>query len=170
MRASLFSLDRFHVTQRPHRYDALKKYIYQREKQQHDFGQSYQDVEANERTALVGAGDAHPTTDSIFVSLLDRELRKITLFYENQEKEMLEDLHELEELARIREEAGLEGDHYLDDGTDDDDDDDDSLSRSRGDMSQSRDGLPPPGRRRRVSSSASQRRPVNSQGQGELLH
>ncbi|ESK87596.1 phosphate transporter [Moniliophthora roreri MCA 2997] len=110
-------------------YDMLKKCIYQLEKQQ-NINSSYQDLESNERTSLVGRPADHQT-DSVFVPLLDRQLRKIVLFYEAQEKELSEELEELEELVRQQEELGLEGDHYTDDDFEDDDDDDDSLSRSR---------------------------------------
>ncbi|KAJ7107067.1 SPX domain-containing protein [Mycena epipterygia] len=124
-------------------YDALKKYIYQFEKVQHDQS-SYHDIETNERTSLVDRG---PTTDAVFVPLLDGELKKICTFYEAQEKELTAEVAELEELVRQQEEAGMAGNHYLDgpyEDDEDDDDDDDSLSRS-------------PQRRRRVSSSAGHR-------------
>ncbi|KAJ7183678.1 SPX domain-containing protein [Mycena filopes] len=132
-------------------YDALKKYIYQFERTQHEQAAGYRDIETNERTSLV---DRASTTDAIFVPLLDRELKKICAFYEAQEKEIVEEVAELEELVRQQEEAGLAGDHYVDgpygDYEDDDEDDDDSISHS------------PPRRRRRVSSSA--RMPLSASG------
>ncbi|KIK60132.1 hypothetical protein GYMLUDRAFT_244566 [Collybiopsis luxurians FD-317 M1] len=121
-------------------YDTLKKYIYQLEKQQQGLSSSYQDLESNERTSLVGRPD-DAATDSIFIPLLDKELKKITLFYENQEKELFEELEELEALVQKQDEIGLEGDHYVDDG-EYDDEDDESISRS------------PVGQRRRRLSSA----------------
>ena len=121
----------------------LKKSIYQLEKQQQ---RPYQDVESNERTSLVGRR-VDRETDAVFIPMLDRELRKIVLFYENQEKELMEELEELEELVKLQEEMGLEGDHYNDDFTDDDEDDDESLS-------QSRDATAATGRRRRSASNA----------------
>ncbi|KAJ6543566.1 SPX domain-containing protein [Mycena vulgaris] len=124
-------------------YDTLKKYIYQLEKTNHDQA-AYHDVETNERTSLVDRG---ASTDAVFVPLLDRELQKICTFYEAQEKDLMGEVAELEELVHQQEEAGMAGNHYLDgpyDDDDDDDDDDDSLSRS-------------PQRRRRVSTSAGHR-------------
>ncbi|KAJ7680049.1 SPX domain-containing protein [Mycena rosella] len=120
-------------------YDTLKKYIYQLEKTQHDQS-AYRDVETNERTSLVDRG---ASTDAVFVPLLDRELQKICAFYEAQEKELMAEVAELEELVRHQEEAGMAGNHYTDGPYDeeDDDDDDDSLSRS-------------PQRRRRVSTTS----------------
>lgn len=111
-------------------YDTLKKCTYQLEKQQH--GQEplgYHDLESNEQTSLVGPVDQ---TDAIFVPLLDKELKKIELFYEHQEKEVLEDLAELQEHVEEQEQLGLAaGERYMDDpADDDDDDDDDSISRS----------------------------------------
>ncbi|KAF5345994.1 hypothetical protein D9758_013862 [Tetrapyrgos nigripes] len=107
-------------------YDNLKKKIYQLEKQQQSLSGSYQDLESNESTSLVGR-QRH--TDSVFIRLLDKELKKITLFYESQEEELLERLEKLEQEVQAQEEQGLEGDHYQDD-FDDDDDDDESISRS----------------------------------------
>ncbi|KAJ7191148.1 SPX domain-containing protein [Mycena pura] len=120
-------------------YDALKKYIYQLEKAQHA-QRAYRDLESNERTSLVDTG---PTTDAVFVPLLDKELQKICSFYEAQEKLLVDEVAELEELVRQQDEAGITG--YQDAPYDDDDDDDDSISRS-------------PQRRRRVSSSVGGRR------------
>ncbi|KAL0576788.1 low-affinity phosphate transporter [Marasmius crinis-equi] len=132
-------------------YDMLKKCIYQLEKQQHTLSSSYHDLESNERTSLVGRR-VDRETDAVFIPMLDRELRKMVLFYENQEKELLDELEELEELVKQQEELGLEGDHYHDEYTDDEDDDDESLS-------QSRDATTATGRRRRrMSSSASNTR------------
>ncbi|KAJ7596438.1 SPX domain-containing protein [Mycena floridula] len=144
-------------------YDELKKSIYQLEKQQHSMA-PYRDAEANERSALVQS-----SSDAIFKPLLDVQLDKIISFYENQEKELLDELDELEEEVRLREEAGLEGDHYAEDVDDDDDDDDDSLSQG---VSRSN----PPKRRRRLSStgfrggSLSLTRPGGSTIPEELSH
>ncbi|KAJ7052070.1 SPX domain-containing protein [Mycena amicta] len=129
-------------------YDALKKYIYQLEKAQHEQGQgTYRDAEeshANERTALV---DRTAATDAVFVPLLDRELKKICAFYAAQEKQLVDDVAELEELVAQQDQVGMTGDHYEDGPSlEDDDDDDDSLSHS-----------PAPNRRRRASTSAGRR-------------
>ncbi|KAF7327088.1 SPX domain-containing protein [Mycena kentingensis (nom. inval.)] len=119
-------------------YDALKKFIYQAEKTQHEQAAGgYRDVESNERTALV----SRDTDDDGFIPLLDRELNKICAFYEGQEKQMVEEVAELEELVGQQDVLGMDGNHYEDEpysAGDGDDDDDDSLSHS-----------PPPNRRRR---------------------
>jgi phosphate transporter len=107
------------------RYDALKKQIYQLEKQQHGIDRSTYDLESNERTSLMGRGGAESSSDEVFIPLLDHELKKITIFYETQEKELLEEVTGLEELAIQQEEAGLAAGHDYDEETDDDDDDDD---------------------------------------------
>ncbi|KAL4062174.1 SPX domain-containing protein [Scleroderma citrinum] len=106
-------------------YDTLKRCIYQLEKQQHPPNRSSVDLEANEHTALVESSNSL-AADAIFIPLLDKELMKIVLFYEHQEKELMGDLAELEELVAEQDATGLSGgDHYMDYGDDDDDDDDD---------------------------------------------
>ncbi|KAF7375640.1 SPX domain-containing protein [Mycena sanguinolenta] len=122
-------------------YDALKKYIYQLERAQHEHS-SYRDVEANERSALVDRG---VQADNVFTPLLDRELKKICTFYEAQENELKGEVAELEELVQQQDEAGMSGNHYMDDDDEEEEEeDDDSLSRS-------------PQRRRRISSTAGHR-------------
>jgi len=110
----------------PVSYDALKKYIYQLEKQQ--AGHLVADLESGERTSLLDQSDA---TDSLFIPLLDRELKKTVTFYEHQQQELLEELQDLEKDVELQDELGLRGEetwgHYADD---DDEDDDDSVSRS----------------------------------------
>lgn len=103
-------------------YDSLKKCIYQLEKQQHGHEQllTY-DPESNERSTLLAEQDVI-STDAMFIPLLDRELRKIVTFYEHQEKELINDLEELEKSLLEQEEVGL-GRRYYDDLTDEDDDD-----------------------------------------------
>lgn len=117
----------------PGRYDALKKYIYQLEKQQsgRDLSLS-RDLESNERSALLNEADA-TETDGMFIPLLDRELRKIVTFYEQQSKELLDDLEDLEKDVLLQDEIGLQGgEHYDDyDDYDEDDNDNDSISNSR---------------------------------------
>lgn len=131
-------------------YDALKKYIYQLEKQQHDLGRSSLDLEANEREYLIQQTNQN-ATDALFVPLLDKELKKITLFYESQEKELLDAVTDLEKMVAEQEEAGLDAEsHYLDDEfEDDDEDDDDELHHSSHIRDESRS---PKRRRRRLSS------------------
>ncbi|KAJ3935290.1 MAG: SPX domain-containing protein [Lentinula lateritia] len=133
-------------------YDYLKKYIYQLEKQQQSLTSSYRDLESNERTSLVGR-PSDAATDSIFIPLLDKELKKVALFYEHQEKELFDELAELEALVQNQEELGLDGDHYADDD-EYDEEDEESLSRS-----------PERHRRRPLSSSANVNR--NTSGPGE---
>jgi phosphate transporter len=129
-------------------YDGLKKYIYQLEKQA--LSTSVHDLESNERTSLVGR-PADQTTDSIFIPLVDKELKKVTLFYENQEKELFDELEELQALVQKQDELGLEGDYY----GEYDDEDDDSISRS-------------PERQRRLSGSLSHSR--NTSVPGPVRH
>ncbi|KZT06062.1 Sodium/sulfate symporter [Laetiporus sulphureus 93-53] len=109
-------------------YDALKKAVYQLEKQQAGLGESLlegHDLEANEETALIGHPVDHLSTDSLFVPLLDRELKKICIFYEAQEKELLDEVKQLERLVEQQEEVGPDAGHqYTDADTDDDEDED----------------------------------------------
>jgi phosphate transporter len=108
-------------------YDVLKRYIYQLEKQQqqrHGIDSSYHDLEANEQTALVDHTEG-PSPDSLFKPLLDKELEKITLFYEAQEKELMDELAELEQSIAQLDESGLAaGLSYMDEYEEDDDEDD----------------------------------------------
>ncbi|KAG6877951.1 hypothetical protein C0993_001569 [Termitomyces sp. T159_Od127] len=118
-------------------YDSLKTHIYRLEKEQHVEGRPYRDVEANEQDFLLG----QTGTDGVFEPLLNKELKKIDLFYHVQEKELIEEVSDLEELVQKQEEAGLGADdRYFDDPDDDDEEDDDSISRS------------PERRRRQISS------------------
>jgi phosphate transporter len=137
------------------RYDTLKKTIYQLEKQQHGLEHSIIDVDPHERTSLMGDID-QSSTDAVFVPLLDRELKKITIFYASQEKELLEEVEELEELVRQQEEVDLSGrDRYFDDEEDDDEDDEEEEDLPGSPISRaSQEGTAPPKRRRRKSTSA----------------
>jgi phosphate transporter len=114
-------------------YDSLKKCIYQLEKQQQGQEQilTY-DPESNERSTLLAEHDVI-STDAMFIPLLDRELRKIATFYEHQEKELIDELENLEKSLLEQEDVGL-GRRYYDDLTDEDDEDDsldESLSPER---------------------------------------
>ncbi|KAF5326950.1 hypothetical protein D9619_005042 [Psilocybe cf. subviscida] len=116
-------------------YDTLKKHIYQLEKQQHGHERLHVDVdvEAGEHTSLLEDGGSLSGTDAVFVPLLDRELKKIELFYEHQLKELVEDLQDLEKDIALQDEIGLQGGTYYDDydgASDDGDGDDESISRS----------------------------------------
>lgn len=117
-------------------YDTLKKYIYQLEKQQHEARLAAQarhdDPEAaDEHTALFPSSDSSqpPDTDAVFRPLLDTELRKISSFYQSQERELLQELKELEELVESVDRDGVSGGVGMyedgEEGDDDDDDDDD---------------------------------------------
>ena len=123
-------------------YEALKKFIYQLEKQQAGREQILvADVESNERSSLLNQADISDT-DAVFIPLLDRELQKIVTFYEHQEKELLEELEALEKDVVLQDELGLHvEDHWGDYADDDDEEDDESISRS------------PEGRRRKRSTS-----------------
>ncbi|KAL0945321.1 hypothetical protein HGRIS_000823 [Hohenbuehelia grisea] len=139
-------------------YDALKKCIYQLEKKQHNLDQSYHDLEANEHSALMSPGDgSNSSTDALFRSLLDRELLKITTFYEQQEAELLDEVKQLEKLVEQQEAAGLAGNHYIAEfgDLDEDDDDDEEDFYDATSPAQSREpGSTSRRRRRRKSSSA----------------
>lgn len=119
-------------------YSALKKQIYQLEKKQLALSsQREYDLESNERTALMDE-DHSSGTDNIFKPLLDRELKKICDFYELQERELLQQLEELEGLVRMKdEESFINTDPRLAVGDDDEEEDDDddrresSLNRER---------------------------------------
>ncbi|KAF9219427.1 SPX-domain-containing protein [Gyrodon lividus] len=134
-------------------YDVLKRHIYQLEKEQHRLTRSsYTDLEANERTALVERPDPS-AADSTFIPLLGQELRKIISFYEEKEKELFEELAELEELVAEQDAAGLAaGEHYMNDYGDDEDDDDDDDDEQIGDHVHFEDGQVPKRRRRKSSS------------------
>ncbi|KAG6914255.1 hypothetical protein DXG01_001446 [Tephrocybe rancida] len=106
-------------------YDSLKRHIYQLEKEQYGEGLPYRDLEANEQENLLRQSG----TDAVFEPLLNKDLMKIALFYEFQEKELLDEVMELEEEATKKEEAGLDAaERYLDDpDADEDDEDDDEI-------------------------------------------
>ncbi|KAJ3572882.1 hypothetical protein NP233_g2793 [Leucocoprinus birnbaumii] len=94
---------------------------------------------------------------SFFIPLLDRELKKITLFHETQQKELVEELAELEDDVQKQEDAGLDaGERYMDQTDDEDDDESISISRS-----------PEGTRRHRKSSSAARGRRTTISGPSE---
>lgn len=133
-------------------YDALKKTIYQLEKQQvglADSTRDLRDLEANEETALMGHV-RHTDTDSLFVPLLDRELKKICVFYESQERELLGEVAQLEWLVQQQEEAGPDAGHqYMDPDVDTEEEDEDDEGDEFNTMSPpiSRDHTRSPSRR-----------------------
>ncbi|EKM57858.1 uncharacterized protein PHACADRAFT_251746 [Phanerochaete carnosa HHB-10118-sp] len=134
-------------------YDALKKYIYQLEKQTVTFRDAAHDLEANEQTSLI-QGQDHLSTDALFIPLLDRELKKICLFYEMQESELLKEVDSLQSLVQQQEDRGPDvGHQYESHGYDDEDEDEDEddFDMHSAEPSWSRS---PTGRRHRSSSDA----------------
>ncbi|QRV89762.1 transport protein [Ceratobasidium sp. AG-Ba] len=109
-------------------YSALKKQIYTLEAELSTNGQSV-DTERGERSALLGE-HSRRATNSAFRPLLDAELSKIVAFYEIQEKELLYDVVELEQLVDKTEEEGINpvNGEDSDDGSDEDEDEDDTRS------------------------------------------
>jgi phosphate transporter len=143
------------------RYDALKKYIYHLEKQQHEaLVQSHDIDSATEQTSLVDRAAQLQDTDVLFQPLLDAELQKISSFYALQEKQLLLELSELEELVKEQDDLGMlagrfYGDNHWDDDEDEDEDDWQSTERSQ---------EPPASKRRRRASTSAGR--ALSQGGG----
>jgi phosphate transporter len=119
-------------------YSALKKQIFQLEKQYHDGESALHDLEAfNERSRLMTSetsGNGVPTksADIIFSGLLDKELEKITEFYKEQEADIERDLETLEADIISKDEEGPSfGYSEYDDDEDDDDDDDEEDAKRR---------------------------------------
>lgn len=100
-------------------YDGLKKQIYLVEKRQSGLDTNYHDVES-QRSPLLGNSD----TDEIFSQYLDRELRKITFFYESQASELFEDIEDLEAQIAEQEEAEMRDYPELDEEDEDEEDED----------------------------------------------
>ena len=91
--------------------------------------ESIQDLEANERTSLMGNGGPSAydaaSTDAFFIPLLDRELKKICIFYEMEEQRLSDDAATLQqEIERQEENGPYAGHQYLDEDGDDDDEED----------------------------------------------
>ena len=98
-------------------------------------------------------GHTASSTDHLFIPLLDKELHKITTFYEAQERELFNELDILEDQVLSKESQGLKPDGaYLDNDDDDDDDDDDDLLSPSIDLS-------PSGSRRRLPSKSVSKSP-----------
>ena len=132
-----------------HSYDALKKHIYQLEKQQAGLRDSYHDLEANEHTSLMGSSHAG-SPDSVFIPLLDRELEKICLFYSVEEQRLTDDVMALQEEVERQEESGpYAGHRYMDAEGDEDEEDDDDFEATS--PIESRDRTRSPRRRRQQS-------------------
>ena len=105
-------------------YDGLKKQIYLVEKQQSGLDGGYHDLES-QRSPLLGNSDS----DQVFSQYLDRELKKITFFYESQAAELLEDIGDLE--AQVAEQEEAEMRNYPEFDEDDEDEDDEEGERER---------------------------------------
>lgn len=117
-------------------YSALKKQIYTLEAEAVASGQPA-DVERGERSSLLG-DHSRRATDSTFKPLLDAELMKIVTFYELQEKELLYDVMELEQLVAKTEEEGINPINADDsDVSDEDEDDFDGQSQTGGERRRS---------------------------------
>lgn len=100
-------------------YDGLKKRIYLVEKQQSGLDTNYHDIES-QRSPLLG----HSDSDQIFSQYLDRELKKITIFYESQAVEFLEDAQDLEVQVAEQEEAEMRNYPEFDEEDEDEEDED----------------------------------------------
>jgi len=96
-------------------------------------------------------------TDALFKPLLDAELQKISSFYALQEKQLLQELAELEELVKEQDDIGMLAGRFYQWDDDDEEDEDDWHSTERSqDPSVSK-------RRRRASTSVGR---AMSQGGG----
>jgi phosphate transporter len=116
-------------------YSALKKYIFQLEKQFLDNDSALHDLEAShERSRLIASGTASTVkiADKIFTGLLDKELDKIVTFYKDQEAELEREIHALEADIELKDAQGPSParSEYDDDDEDDDDDDEEPGKRS----------------------------------------
>lgn len=132
-------------------YSALKKHIYQLEKKQHDLRRQHAgDLESSERSALMGH-DESSSTDRYFIPLLDQELQKITKFYENQERSLLAEIDNLEELVRAQDQESLSDQRFMDEEDDDDDDDEDEDHPRKSTSRERRQTRTSPSRRRTKS-------------------
>ncbi|KAI0288956.1 SPX domain-containing protein [Russula brevipes] len=113
-------------------YDALKKYIYHLERQKHEaLVQSHDIDSATERTSLVDRFGLLQDTDALFKPLLDAELQKISSFYALQEKQLLQELAELEELVKEQDDIGMLAGRFYQWDDDDEEDEDDWHSTER---------------------------------------
>jgi phosphate transporter len=110
-------------------YDGLKKQIYLVEKLQSGLDTTYHDIES-QRAPLLGNSD----TDQVFSQHLDRELKKITLFYESQAAELFEESEELE--AQVAEQEEVEMRNYPEFDEEDEDEEDEDGEREDENVSQ----------------------------------
>ena len=149
----------------------MKKHIYHLEKQKAGLQESYHDLEANERTSLMSGGPSSvdmANTDAFFIPLLDRELRKICVFYEMEEQRLTDDLAALQTDIERQEESGpYAGHQYLDDDGDEDDEEDDDFEVHSPGVSRDRNESPAR-RRRRHSRSLSSAAPALPSGMSSI--
>ncbi|TFK93792.1 Sodium/sulfate symporter [Polyporus arcularius HHB13444] len=107
-------------------YEALKKHLYQLEKQKAGLHEAYHDLEANERTSLMGSGPSASdltNTDAFFIPLLDRELKKVCMFYEMEEQRLSDEVKALQQEVERQEENGPYAGHQFEDEEDADEED-----------------------------------------------
>ncbi|KAI0763315.1 Sodium/sulfate symporter [Trametes elegans] len=138
-------------------YEALKKHVYQLEKHKVGLQESFHDLEANERTSLIGAvGEDAASTDAFFIPLLDRELKKVCLFYESEEQRLSDEVAALQqEIEQLEQNGPYAGHQYVDDDEDaDEDEDDDDFDLHSPILSRERTQSPARRRRHRSLSSA----------------
>ena len=130
----------------------MKKHIYQLEKQKVGLQEAYHDLEANERTSLIGSsltGFEVTNTDAFFIPLLDRELRKVSLFYETEEQRLADEVSALQQDIERQEENGPYAGHQYEDDADADDDDEEDDDFDLHSPVMSRDRTQSPARQRR---------------------
>ena len=117
-------------------YSALKKYIFQLEKQVHDSNETG-DLEANERSRLMAneRGETSMNTraaDRFFAGLLDKELEKIVKFYIETEADVAKDIETLEaDIAQKDAEGPSPAGSEYDEDDDDEDDEEDEDAKLR---------------------------------------
>ena len=113
-------------------------------------------------------GSAAPNTDAFFIPLLDRELRKICMFYEMEEQRVMDDVAALQQEVERQEESGpYAGHQYLDDDGDEDDEEDDDFEVHSPGVSRDRNESPAR-RRRRHSRSLSSAAPALPSGMSSI--
>jgi len=100
-------------------YDGLKKQIYLVEKRQSGLDSNYHDLESQRNPLLGNSG-----SDQAFTQYLDRELRKITIFYESQVAELFEDIEDLQAQVTEQEEEEMRNYPEFDEEDEDEEDED----------------------------------------------
>lgn len=113
-------------------------------------------MEANESTSLISGSQDRLSTDTLFIPLLDRELQKISTFYEMQEAELLKEVESLQNLVQEQEDYGPDVGHQYEhhDYDDDEEEDEDDFPMDNSEPTWSRS---PTNRRNRSLSDANGR-------------